>query len=51
MSYKESDLVLQVSKNVNPQVWDEGKYSTFFDIVYLKIDNINLKQPKLFCVI
>ena len=34
MSYKESDLVLQVSKNVNPQVWDEGKYSTFFDILF-----------------
>lgn len=34
MSYKESDLVLQVSKNVNPAVWDEGKYSTFFDILF-----------------
>ncbi len=34
MSYKESDLVLQVSKNVNPNVWDEGKYSTFFDMIF-----------------
>ena len=34
MNYKESDLVLQVSKNVDSKVWDEGKYSTFFDILF-----------------
>lgn len=30
MSYKESELVLKVSKNVNPKNWDEGFYQTFF---------------------
>lgn len=34
MSYKESDLVLQVSKNVDPARWDEGKYQTFFEILF-----------------
>lgn len=34
MEYRESDLVLNVSKNVDPSVWDEGKYSTFFDILF-----------------
>ena len=29
MEYKDSDLVLEVSKNVNPAVWDEGFYSKF----------------------
>ena len=33
MAYKESDLVLQVSKNVNPQVWDEGFYQNFLDLL------------------
>lgn len=34
MAFRESDLVLNVSKNVNPSVWDEGKYATFFDILF-----------------
>lgn len=34
MAYKESDLVLNVSNNVNPLVWDEGKYATFFDMLF-----------------
>lgn len=34
MSYKESDLVLQVSKNVNPEIWDEGKYSVFLEMLF-----------------
>lgn len=34
MAFRESDLVLNVSKNVNPLVWDEGKYATFFDILF-----------------
>lgn len=34
MNYKESDLVLKVSKSVDPNVWDEGKYATFFDILF-----------------
>lgn len=34
MEYRESDLVLQVSKNADPAVWDEGKYSTFLDMIF-----------------
>lgn len=34
MEYKESDLVLQVSKNADPAVWDEGKYSTFLEMLF-----------------
>lgn len=38
MAFRESDLILEVSKNVNPMVWDEGKYSTFFDILFKNRD-------------
>lgn len=34
MSYKESELVLKVSKNVNPKNWDEGFYQTFLDLIF-----------------
>lgn len=34
MTYKESDLVLKVSRNVNPKVWDEGFYQPFLDIIF-----------------
>ena len=34
MFFKESDLVLRVSKNVNPEIWDEGKYSQFMDMIF-----------------
>lgn len=34
MEYRESDLVLQVSKNADPAVWDEGKYSTFLEMLF-----------------
>lgn len=34
MDFRESDLVLNVSKNVDPAVWDEGKYAKFFDILF-----------------
>lgn len=34
MVYKEGDLVLKVSKNVNPKVWDEGFYQRFMDILF-----------------
>lgn len=34
MFYKESDLVLRVSKNVNPKVWDEGFYQSFLDLLF-----------------
>lgn len=34
MAFKESELVLSVSENVNPLIWDEGKYATFFDILF-----------------
>lgn len=34
MEYRESDLVLEVSKNVDPNVWDEGKYAAFFDLLF-----------------
>lgn len=34
MEYRESDLVLEVSKNVNPDVWDEGKYAAFFELLF-----------------
>lgn len=34
MAYKESDLVLKVSKNVNPQIWDEGFYQNFLNILF-----------------
>lgn len=36
MIYKESDLILKVSKNINPDKWDEGRYSTFLDILFKK---------------
>lgn len=36
MEYKESDLVLKVSTNVNPLVWDEGYFQKFFDILFGK---------------
>lgn len=38
MAYKESDLVLSVSKNVDPDVWDEGFYQNFMDILFKKRD-------------
>lgn len=34
MFYKESDLVLRVSKNVNPKIWDEGFYQPFLDLLF-----------------
>lgn len=34
MAYKESDLVLDVSKNVNPKVWDEGFYQIFINLLF-----------------
>lgn len=34
MAYKESELVLQVSRNVNPQVWDEGFYQNFMALLF-----------------
>lgn len=34
MSYKESDLVLQVSKSVNPEIWDEGFFQVFLDLIF-----------------
>lgn len=34
MEYKESDLVLKVSKNVNPSIWDEGFFQNFFDLLF-----------------
>lgn len=36
MKYKDSDLVLEVSKNVNPAVWDEGIFQNFFDMLFGK---------------
>lgn len=36
--YKESDLVLEVSNNVNPQVWDEGFYQNFLDLLFKNRD-------------
>lgn len=36
MEYKDSDLVLEVSKNVNPVVWDEGFFQNFFDMLFGK---------------
>lgn len=44
MDFRESDLVLNVSKNVDPAVWDEGKYAKFFDI---KTERIRERQRKL----
>lgn len=35
MMYKESDLVLKVSKNINPNIWDEGFYQNFFDLLFM----------------
>ena len=40
MDFRESDLVLNVSKNVDPAVWDEGKYAKFFDILFLSLIHI-----------
>lgn len=34
MEYKDSNLVLEVSKNVNPDVWDEGFFENFFDLLF-----------------
>ena len=34
MKIKESDLVLEVTKNVNPAVWDEGVFQNFFDLLF-----------------
>jgi DNA or RNA helicases of superfamily II len=34
MAYKESDLVLEVSKSVNPDLWDEGFYQNFLDLIF-----------------
>ena len=28
---RNEDLVLKVSRNINPQVWDEGRYDAFVD--------------------
>ena len=36
MEYKDSNLVLEVSKNVNPAVWDEGFFQNFFDLLFGK---------------
>lgn len=36
MEYKDSDLVLDVSKNVNPAVWDEGFFQNFFELLFGK---------------
>lgn len=38
MVYKESDLVLEVSNNINPQVWDEGFYQNFLDLLFKNRD-------------
>ncbi|MEF7476913.1 DEAD/DEAH box helicase [Pediococcus pentosaceus] len=38
MIYKESDLVLKVSENVDPRVWDEGFYQSFLDILFKSRD-------------
>lgn len=34
MNYKESDLVLEVSRNADPARWDEGKYTAFMDLLF-----------------
>ena len=36
MEYKDSNLVLEVSKNVNPAIWDEGFFQNFFDLLFGK---------------
>ena len=36
MEDKDSNLVLEVSKNVNPAVWDEGFFQNFFDLLFGK---------------
>lgn len=36
MEYKDSNLVLEVSKNVNPTVWDEGFFQNFFELLFGK---------------
>ena len=38
MQYKESDLILNVSKNVDLNIWDEEKYSIFLDILFQERD-------------
>lgn len=38
MAYKESDLVLKVSNNVNPEVWNEGFYQVFLDLLFKNRD-------------
>lgn len=34
MSFKESDLVLNVSTSVDPEKWDEGFYQTFLSLLF-----------------
>lgn len=34
LKIKESDLVLKISRNVDPNKWDEGRYSSFLDIIF-----------------
>ncbi|MFR4249493.1 MAG: DEAD/DEAH box helicase [Leuconostoc lactis] len=34
MSFKESDLVLNVSTSVDPEKWDEGFYQTFLNLLF-----------------
>lgn len=34
MSYKESELVLKISQNVDPSIWNEGFYQNFLDIIF-----------------
>lgn len=36
MAIKESELVLKVSDNVNPAIWDSSKYEHFMDIIFNK---------------
>lgn len=34
MIHKESDLVLEVSKSVNPDIWDEGYFQNFLELIF-----------------
>lgn len=36
MEYKESELVLEVSKNVDPKIWDEGFFQSFLEVLFGK---------------
>ena len=40
---KENDLVLDVSKDVNSEVWDESKYYSFIDPDNVDIYGLKLK--------